>query len=138
RLMAFQLSGNWPQEVARYRIAELMGWDVLHEWLPEYPSVAPTITTWAHMTGAGPGLRDEAPSAGLEDDERSPGLLHDERTPGLPDDAPSPNPGDAEADVRNNEASADHTGLNEPGTNGTAAEAFSALDPTKNGAAQAV
>ncbi len=162
RLMAFQLSGNWPQEVARYRIAELMGWDVLHEWLPEYPSVAPTITTWAHMTGAGPGLRDEAPSAGLEDDERSPGLLddeptpgllHDERTPGLPDDAPSPNPGDAEADVRNNEASADHTGLNEPGTNGTAAGAaaalepgandaaagaFSALDPTTNGAAQAV
>src|SRR5690606_35481632 len=42
------------------------------------------------------------------------------------------------ADVRNNEASADHTGLYEPGTNGTAAGAFSALDPTTNGAAQAV
>lgn len=49
KLMAFQLSGNWGQELQRYNIAETLGWDVLHEWLPEYPDIAPTITTWAHM-----------------------------------------------------------------------------------------
>lgn len=45
RLMAYQLSGNWDAEVERYRIAELFGWDVMNEWLPDYPDVAPTIVT---------------------------------------------------------------------------------------------
>lgn len=49
RLMAYYLSGNWALELQRYLIAEVVGWDVLHEWLPEYPGFAPTITTWAHM-----------------------------------------------------------------------------------------
>lgn len=46
RLMAYQLSGNWADELNRYRIAETVGWDVLHQWLPDYPAVAPAITTW--------------------------------------------------------------------------------------------
>lgn len=45
RLMAYQLSGNWDAEVERYRIAELLGWDVIGEWLPAYPADAPTIVT---------------------------------------------------------------------------------------------
>lgn len=43
RLMAYQLSGNWDAEAERYRIGELLGRDVLDEWLPDYPDVAPTI-----------------------------------------------------------------------------------------------
>lgn len=63
RLMAYQLSGNWGQELARYRIAETVGWDVLHEWLPDYPDVAPTITTWAHMRPTeAPGPEEREPN----------------------------------------------------------------------------
>src|SRR5690625_2869072 len=45
RLMAYQLSGNWGTEAGRYRIAELLGWDVIDEWLPSYPELAPTIVS---------------------------------------------------------------------------------------------
>lgn len=69
-LMAYQLSGNWSMELDRYRIAETMGWDVLHEWLPEYPDIAPTITTWAHMR---PDLLQDAASDAESEGTAAPG-----------------------------------------------------------------
>jgi len=67
RLMAYYLSGNWELELQRYLIAETVGWDVLHEWLPEYPAFAPTITTWAPMReGTAEEPAGEAPAVPAE------------------------------------------------------------------------
>src|SRR5690606_18332419 len=42
-------------------------WDVLHEWLPEYPAFAPTITTWAPMReGTAEEPAGEAPAVPAE------------------------------------------------------------------------
>lgn len=43
RLMAYQLSGNWGAEADRHRVIQLLGSDVLDEWLPDYPDFAPAI-----------------------------------------------------------------------------------------------
>lgn len=79
RLMAYFLSGNWELELQRYLAAELLSWDVLPEWLPDYPDFGPTITTWAHMrpeaeTPAQPPAPTEEPRTPFEEpaaDERT-------------------------------------------------------------------
>lgn len=96
RLMAYQLSGNWGTEADRYRIGELLGWDVIGEWLPDYPADAPTI-----VTGYNPLAPPPAPPAPEPTDGQAapPDIDEDGGLPG--DDVPErdgpPSDGDAPA-----------------------------------------
>lgn len=98
-LMAYQLSGNWGQELDRYRIAETLGWDVLHEWLPDYPEIAPTITTWAHMRP------DRLPDSTF-DEEAEPGDTTDTGEASAADGPSSEMPATPDEDARSNDAPA--------------------------------
>lgn len=74
RLIAYQLSGNWATELERYRVAQLLGWDAIDEWLPAYPDVAPAITSW-------PAPADEA----TDDDTTEPDTPPEDDTEPFPD-----------------------------------------------------
>ncbi|OUN01164.1 MAG: hypothetical protein BAA04_13240 [Firmicutes bacterium ZCTH02-B6] len=89
RLMAYYLSHNWEEEVARYIAGERLGWDVLHEYLPEYPSDTPAIVTWqpAASPAVPAGRAGQAPAA-----DQAPAQPQE---PAPPDQATEPSPGAA-------------------------------------------
>ncbi|MBO8142674.1 MAG: penicillin acylase family protein [Firmicutes bacterium] len=63
RLIAYQLSTNWSFEVARYRAAEELGWDIIDQYLPSYPSQGPVITPReAPLRGQPDGVQVSSPA----------------------------------------------------------------------------
>ncbi|MFS8664859.1 MAG: penicillin acylase family protein [Limnochordales bacterium] len=64
RLMAYYLSYNWATELSRYIAGERLGWDVLHEYLPDYPADAPAIVQWPSAPRPPAGPPPDATPAG--------------------------------------------------------------------------
>lgn len=98
RLMAYYLSHNWEEEISRYIAGERLGWDVLHEYLPDYPADTPAIVAWQPPRpsgqGQGAGMTPASNQAPASD---QPPMAGQAPAQGQPENNPVPAPEQAPA-----------------------------------------